>query len=269
MSKLPPGDLHVKFDLVESDLCSLWLADTNQGPTLELHTRIEEPVLWLWWPAMWCGGTSPAVLCKWGGRQVARHAFWRGCLDDPLWSPHVGHPIYRCTWCLPDSFPGIESCDRDEIISSCLPKWSSSHSPLHIWQDFFMLAVILVLIVHVDHLLYFLIWKDVMINKDWNGQTAPLDLDTDAFYAARQPMIEARLHDICKGKASEILAQSWSKFCGTLCRGVNWDKYSLEVLQTIAACIRGPGLSAICRLLAVQHGGWTAGMPDLLLWRTY
>lgn len=47
MSKLPPGDLHVKFDLVESDLCSLWLADTNQGPTLELHSRIEEPVLWL------------------------------------------------------------------------------------------------------------------------------------------------------------------------------------------------------------------------------
>ncbi|EFJ11046.1 hypothetical protein SELMODRAFT_426715 [Selaginella moellendorffii] len=51
---------------------------------------------------------------------------------------------------------------------------------------------------------------------------------------------------------------------GTSCSGVNWEKYSLEDLQTITVCIGGPGLSAICKLLAEDHSNWTAGMPDLL-----
>lgn len=100
-------------------------------------------------------------------------------------------------------------------------------------------------------------------------QTAPLDLDTQSFYTTRQPIIEVRLQAICQGEATNLLAENWTKYHGTYCRGVNWDKYSLEILQTIAACIGGPGLSAVCRLLAQDHAGYTAGMPDLLLWRTF
>lgn len=49
---------------------------------------------------------------------------------------------------------------------------------------------------------------------------------------------------------------------------MNWDRHSLIELQTIASCIGGPALAAICRLLAEDYGSWAAGMPDLLLWRT-
>lgn len=82
-------------------------------------------------------------------------------------------------------------------------------------------------------------------------------------------MIEARLEEIRQGNAVVLLAESWSKHHGTYCRGVNWGKYSLETLQTIAACVGGSGLSALCRLLTQDHAGYSAGMPDLLVWRTY
>lgn len=100
-------------------------------------------------------------------------------------------------------------------------------------------------------------------------QTCPLDLDSRSFYNARQAMIEARLEEIRQGNAVVLLAESWSKHHGTYCRGVNWGKYSLETLQTIAACVGGSGLSALCRLLTQDHAGYSAGMPDLLVWRTY
>ena len=100
-------------------------------------------------------------------------------------------------------------------------------------------------------------------------QTAPLDLDTHSFFTARRDMIEARLQEIRQGKAVVLLAECWSKHHGTYCRGVNWHKYSLETLQTIAACVGGSSLSALCRLLTQDHTGYSVGMPDLLLWQTY
>jgi hypothetical protein len=99
-------------------------------------------------------------------------------------------------------------------------------------------------------------------------QTAPLDLDTEVFFSARQSLIEAKLQAIAEGDIATLLAGTWSRYKGTMCRCVNWERHSLEELQTIALCVGGPGLSAVCRLLAEDHAGWTGGMPDLLLWRT-
>eukprot|EP00887_Chlorella_sp_A99_P003277 scaffold9.g3277.t1 len=98
-------------------------------------------------------------------------------------------------------------------------------------------------------------------------QTAPLDLDTDAFYPARREAIEARLARVAAGEAPSLLGAAWAEHRGTLLRGVDWERHELEELREIAECVGGPGLAAVCRLLAEDHGGWSGGMPDLLLWR--
>lgn len=97
-------------------------------------------------------------------------------------------------------------------------------------------------------------------------QTAPLDLDSDGFYAAREGEIEAQLADIAAGAAPAMLASVWAEHHGTMCRGVRWDRFTLEELQEVAECVGGSGLAAVCRLLAQDHSGWQGGMPDLLLW---
>lgn len=97
-------------------------------------------------------------------------------------------------------------------------------------------------------------------------QTAPLDLDSEEFYPARAGAIEERLALLRGDGASDALAAVWAEHRGTLCRGVQWDRWSLQELQLIVECIGGKGLAAVCRLLASDHGVWQGGMPDLLLW---
>ena len=63
-----------------------------------------------------------------------------------------------------------------------------------------------------------------------------------------------------------MLAAVWAQHRGTLARGVDWKSHSLVQLQLVAECVGGPGLAAVCGLLAEDHGGWKGGMPDLLLW---
>ncbi|KAL0039350.1 hypothetical protein WJX79_004346 [Trebouxia sp. C0005] len=57
----------------------------------------------------------------------------------------------------------------------------------------------------------------------------------------------------------------WATLFGLLI-GVNWDRHGLDDLDTIAKCVGGRGLAAVCRLLAEDFSGWAGGMPDLLLW---
>ncbi len=54
-----------------------------------------------------------------------------------------------------------------------------------------------------------------------------------------------------------MLQQTWHAQFGTLCRGVSWERHGLEELQLVARCIGGPGLAAVCRLLAQDHAGWS------------
>ena len=156
--------------------------------------------------------------------------------------------------------------------------WRGTHSEGGVWATLFSLLMWDVL---------FMPLPDVFRTR---FQTAPLDLETDTFLPARkvgaglrgirmqrqlpdrrlrarpQDAVEACLARIAIGDAPRMLAGAWEQHCGTLCRGIAWERHRLEDLRLIACCVGGPGLAAVCRLLASDYGGWSSGMPDLLLW---
>ncbi|KAH9312958.1 hypothetical protein KI387_027993 [Taxus chinensis] len=135
--------------------------------------------------------------------------------------------------------------------------WQGVHSEGGIWMTYFGLLMWDVLFSSVP---------DVFLTP---FQTAPFDLRTDSFYPSRESLIEEQLSKIQMGEADKILASSWEAHYGVSCQGVDWERHSLTDLQTIASCIGGPGLAAVCRFLAEDYGSWASGMPDLLLWRTF
>lgn len=95
-------------------------------------------------------------------------------------------------------------------------------------------------------------------------QTAPLDLGSDTFYQDRCEAIEAVLKQIEDGEGGKMIEKVWNEHQKTMCRGIQWDRWSLRELQIIIRCIGGRGLAAICRCLCQDYSG--GGMPDLLLW---
>eukprot|EP00250_Pteridium_aquilinum_P006904 c16733_g1_i1 orf=226-3453(-) len=133
--------------------------------------------------------------------------------------------------------------------------WQGVHSESGIWMTLFALLMWDVLFAEIP-------------NVFWHPfQTAPLDLRTDAFYPGRETIIEAQLKRIQCGEAPQLLAMTWSKWFGTFCMGLNWERHSLQELQVMASCVGGRGLASICRLLAEDYAGLAGGMPDLFLWR--
>lgn len=66
-----------------------------------------------------------------------------------------------------------------------------------------------------------------------------------------------------EGRALDILRDTWAAHEGTVCRGINWERQPLEELATIADCVGGAGLAALCLLLAQDHSGW-GGAPAAL-----
>ena len=54
-----------------------------------------------------------------------------------------------------------------------------------------------------------------------------------------------------------MLESVWLAQHGTLCRGISWERHSLEDLTIIAGCVGGRPLAAICRLLAEDYFGWS------------
>eukprot|EP00850_Spirogloea_muscicola_P019085 SM000183S03979 [mRNA] locus=s183:73957:79101:+ [translate_table: standard] len=140
--------------------------------------------------------------------------------------------------------------------NSCGGGWCGVHCEGGVWLTLFGL------------LLWDVLFSDVPDVFQTPFQTAPLDLNTDAFYTARRELIDRRLEEVRQGEGVRLLTRSWRAHHGVWCAGVNWERHSLTELQTIAGCIGGPGLAGVCRLLAEDHGGWAGGMPDLLLWRT-
>lgn len=97
-------------------------------------------------------------------------------------------------------------------------------------------------------------------------QTAPLDLDSESFYDSRKESINDLLNQISAGQARLMIESVWRDHYGVMCRGVQWERWTLGELEELVDCIPGPGLAAVCRLLAQDHGGWRGGMPDLFLW---
>ncbi|KZT35489.1 hypothetical protein SISSUDRAFT_166710 [Sistotremastrum suecicum HHB10207 ss-3] len=117
-------------------------------------------------------------------------------------------------------------------------------------------------------------------------QTAPLDIDEDSFYYARQEKIESLLTELRAGRAAEILdaVDQRERPRGTWCIGVRWDMFErndlIEIVEvnhlfraygtkilTRKQCLGGEALAVICKLLCEDHGHRSSGVPDLFIWR--
>ncbi|KAJ4881818.1 Fanconi-associated nuclease 1-like protein [Raphanus sativus] len=133
--------------------------------------------------------------------------------------------------------------------------WQGMHTENSIWLTIFGL------------LMWDILFSDVPGVFQTRFQTAPLDLDTESFYLTRKEAIESQLEKVANGMAEEILIISYETHRGTACRGVAWERFSLEELRAAVACVGGKCVASLCRYLAQDYRSWCSGMPDLLLWR--
>ncbi|WZZ07975.1 hypothetical protein YC2023_093896 [Brassica napus] len=133
--------------------------------------------------------------------------------------------------------------------------WQGMHTESSIWLTIFGL------------LMWDILFSDVPGVFQTRFQTAPLDLETESFYQTRKETIEAQLEKVASGMAEEILIISYETHRGTACRGVAWERFSLEELRAAVACVGGKCVASLCRYLAQDYRSWCSGMPDLLLWR--
>lgn len=133
--------------------------------------------------------------------------------------------------------------------------WQGMHTESSIWLTIFGL------------LMWDILFSDVPGVFQTRFQTAPLDLDTESFYLTRKEAIESQLEKVANGMAEEILIISYETHRGTACRGVAWERFSLEELRAAVACVGGKCVASLCRYLAQDYRSWCSGMPDLLLWR--
>ncbi|KAF2619516.1 hypothetical protein F2Q68_00038678 [Brassica cretica] len=133
--------------------------------------------------------------------------------------------------------------------------WQGMHTESIIWLTIFGL------------LMWDILFSDVPGVFQTRFQTAPLDLDTESFYLTRKETIESQLERVANGMAEEILIISYETHRGTACRGVAWERFSLEELRAAVACVGGKCVASLCRYLAQDYRSWCSGMPDLLLWR--
>ncbi|XP_024006654.1 fanconi-associated nuclease 1 homolog [Eutrema salsugineum] len=133
--------------------------------------------------------------------------------------------------------------------------WQGIHTESSIWLTIFGL------------LMWDILFSNVPGVFQTRFQTAPLDLETESFYLSRKETIESQLEKVANGMAEEILIMSYETHCGTACRGVNWERFSLEELRAAVACVGGKCVASLCRYLAQDYRSWCSGMPDLLLWR--
>ncbi|CAN8288526.1 unnamed protein product [Cochlearia groenlandica] len=133
--------------------------------------------------------------------------------------------------------------------------WQGIHTESSIWLTIFGL------------LMWDILFSDVPGVFRTRFQTAPLDLETESFYLTRKETIESQLEKVANGMAEEILIISYETHRGTSCRGVAWDRFSLEELRAAVACVGGVCVASLCRYLTQDYRSWCSGMPDLLLWR--
>ncbi|KAF2537830.1 hypothetical protein F2Q68_00018988 [Brassica cretica] len=87
-------------------------------------------------------------------------------------------------------------------------------------------------------------------------QTAPLDLDTKSFYLTRKETIESQLEKVANRMAEEMLIISYETHCGTTCRGVAWERFSLEGLKAAVACV-GDKCVALIKNPQLRNSHWT------------
>eukprot|EP00003_Mantamonas_plastica_P018604 TRINITY_DN303_c0_g1_i2.p1 TRINITY_DN303_c0_g1~~TRINITY_DN303_c0_g1_i2.p1 ORF type:complete len:238 (-),score=67.02 TRINITY_DN303_c0_g1_i2:1438-2151(-) len=100
-------------------------------------------------------------------------------------------------------------------------------------------------------------------------QSAPVDLFTEAFYESRKDLISAQLTRLRTGDQEiiQIMETSWHFNFNSRAVGANWSRWNLEELIEIALGMGPDVLVGICETFARNYKEWSAGLPDLLLWR--
>ncbi|KAF2614667.1 hypothetical protein F2Q70_00007763 [Brassica cretica] len=63
--------------------------------------------------------------------------------------------------------------------------------------------------------------------------------DTESFYLTRKETIESQLEKVANRMAEEMLIISYETHRGSSCRGVAWERFSLEELRGTVACVEG------------------------------
>ncbi|KAJ1653903.1 hypothetical protein IWQ61_006071 [Dispira simplex] len=97
-------------------------------------------------------------------------------------------------------------------------------------------------------------------------QTAPLDLNTDAFYPDRQSVIVGHLATVEKDFEGILdIVDKRERPRATQCIGVDWN-IARDDLLAMARGIGGKALAGICHTLARDYRHNRSGLPDLCLW---
>lgn len=99
-------------------------------------------------------------------------------------------------------------------------------------------------------------------------QTAPIDLGFKRFVNDRWDSICRRLTDIKDGYAPSIMERRWCEHYGTMARGINWGRHTLDELVELVECIGPDPLANLCTFFLHDFNQWSGGLPDLALWCT-
>ncbi|KAK8233186.1 hypothetical protein IWZ00DRAFT_494113 [Phyllosticta capitalensis] len=167
-------------------------------------------------------------------------------------SPRLGKTV----WLDPSSG---SPCSVEQMALSHYQQqgWRGAHTESSILTTLFGLLFHSVLFTYVPHVF------------QTPYQSAPLDLASDGFYAARASLVHARLAEIENGDAVRIARETWEREAErrTAVVGVDW-RWQWEDVEEVLRAFGGEGLSAVCRVLAQEYGVRRGGVPDLFLWRT-
>jgi Fanconi-associated nuclease 1 len=100
------------------------------------------------------------------------------------------------------------------------------------------------------------LWLDVPGAFPSPNQTAPLDLSTDWFYPRRREQIDATLEQLRGESAEGVRARvesMWAAASGVQCRGIDWQRYDMPTMASMAACVGGRGLGGGVWLFRACH----------------
>lgn len=96
--------------------------------------------------------------------------------------------------------------------------------------------------------------------------TAPIDLGTRHFRAAREDAIAEVFAAVDRGDAPRRLHDAWDRWAGVRIAGARWEGSTPRELQTLAEHLGPRGLRTILEPM-IDHGPREgAGLPDLVVW---
>lgn len=96
-------------------------------------------------------------------------------------------------------------------------------------------------------------------------QSAPLDVDSPAFYAAREALIQHRLA-VLRQDPALILRSAEAKW-GIANAFVNWKHLTPDMLEAVVAHLPADALCAVLETQARHPRAFQSGFPDLFLFR--